>query len=482
MRRSRILAVLVSLLLVAACAGSDDTNADTAETGETVPTTAPVGGQPTAPAAPTDEPEAPASSTTTPAAGEPGESSPTAIATTPDASPTQTSGEGFESVYTDVDLDSCAVIESFPESGGSVRECPGYGDTPLFVSEGDGRFDLDAGVLDEDFLTGGRAFNTIGDTVEWRLRDGEPFAVIARFDFDDGFEIDSSELAVITVGTEERPGCLVAWVRPDALPDQNTAARDIADERAVDFACELEPGGPELPAEFLGRFAPDADECAEIVSLNEVVVAPDRLDFYYGYADIRSIAPSDDGFRIEATLYQLEGALEIVPEPATYTLHPAVDGVLFDYVGTQTAPELLERCDGSPAGGSDGDSPELTTEAVEFADGATGAEVAGSISGFEIDDYTVEARTDQQITASLLSDGPAVVLVIEEDIASDGSVTQIEPDVTEPLLDDDGNELGWTWSGAIPADATYRVRVVHSGPAANGGSTSDYELVIEITG
>lgn len=472
MKLRTIIAVAL-VLLVSACAGSDD---NTQETADPVPTTAPVAGEPTEPPAVTSEP-GPAE-TTTPAdspdpAPEPG-------TTTPSATPPDTTGE-IESVYTEFDFEACEVIESFPESGGSVRECEGYEGTPLFVSEGDGRFDLDAGTLDEDFLTGGRAFNTIGDTVEWRLHDGEPFAVIVRFDFDDGFEIQRSELAVITVGTANRAGCLVDWVRPDAIPDQNTAARTIADERARDFACELDPEGTQLPASFIGRFAPDADECAEIVSLNEVIVAPDRLDFYYGYADIRSISPSDDGFRIEATLHQLEGALEVVPEPASYTLNPAADGILFDYVGTQTAPETLVRCDGAEPEPDD-DESNLTTEPVEFAPGATGADVTGTISGFEIDDYTVEAGSGQQITASLLSDGPAIVLVIEEEITPDGSVTQPDPDVTEPITDDEGNDIGWTWSGAIPSDGTYRVRVIHSGPAANGDSVSDYDLVIEITG
>ena len=56
------------------------------------------------------------------------------------------SGLAAESVYTQLDLDACGVLAQDRESGGILLQCPGYADTPVFVAEGDLRFDVDYGV------------------------------------------------------------------------------------------------------------------------------------------------------------------------------------------------------------------------------------------------------------------------------------------------------------------------------------------------
>lgn len=147
----------------------------------------------------------------------------------------------FASTYTDFDLAKCAVLSEEREEGSSAEyRCPGFGDVPLLVQEGDGRFDLDAGGDDGGFQTIG-AFNDIGDTVEWRLKDGQPFAVIFRF-------LDVTEEArgrsVLAVETVTRPGlpaCRVAQIVGDT-PDANQKARERADAAAADgFRCPAEP-------------------------------------------------------------------------------------------------------------------------------------------------------------------------------------------------------------------------------------------------
>ena len=142
------------------------------------------------------------------------------------------------SVYTDLDLDACETLRTYEEGGGVELRCPGYDGADLFVSEGDLRFDLDAGVPNGMFTTQ-PAFNTLGDRVEWRLVDGEPVAVIVRYRMEagDGAPPPRDELAVITVGTEGSPGCLVDWVPADASPSPNEAARALADREAPGFAC-----------------------------------------------------------------------------------------------------------------------------------------------------------------------------------------------------------------------------------------------------
>ncbi len=148
---------------------------------------------------------------------------------------------GFASTYTDLELAKCEVLEENREEGSWARyRCPGFGDIPLLVQEGDGRFDLDAGIDDDDFQTLG-AFNDIGDTVEWRLDAGKPFAVIFRFIDVAGETPDRTVLAVETVGREGALGCRLAQLSGDT-PDANQRARDAADAAAADgFACPEEP-------------------------------------------------------------------------------------------------------------------------------------------------------------------------------------------------------------------------------------------------
>lgn len=154
------------------------------------------------------------------------------------ASWTGAGAAGVESVYTEVA--GCTTVEEDEESGGAVQRCPGVRGVPLYVSLGDLRYDVDAGVRNGSWETP-PGFNSLGRTVEWRLRDGRPFAVIVRYDVDSGSGAAAverrSDLAVIKVGTEARPGCLVGYVPAGAAPDQNTAARRLADREAATFDC-----------------------------------------------------------------------------------------------------------------------------------------------------------------------------------------------------------------------------------------------------
>ncbi|CAN5772457.1 hypothetical protein BH23CYA1_BH23CYA1_05160 [soil metagenome] len=77
---------------------------------------------------------------------------------------------------------------------------------------------IDSGIPNDEWITGGLAYNTIGDTVEWRIHIGQPVAIILRYNFmddgfmDDGFMDDGidptswSELAVTSIGQAGSPG------------------------------------------------------------------------------------------------------------------------------------------------------------------------------------------------------------------------------------------------------------------------------------
>lgn len=233
--------------------------------------------------------------------------------------------ESVASVYTPLDLENCEVLETDEESGGQLFRCDGYQGIPLYVTDEGGRFDVDAGVPNAEWTTAARPYNSIGDTVEWRIHDGKPVATILRYNFTtDGIDqIRTSELAVTSIGREGSPGCLIEWVEADAQPDQNTAARQVADRRAEGFDCDSSSAGPS-------------------------------------------------------------------------------------------------------------------------------------------------------------SGGPALVTVIENDEYQPEAV-QALPSTTAEALTGGSDELGgWTWEGVLPDDGVYRVRVAHSGPAANQGAVSPYSLTVKI--
>ena len=78
--------------------------------------------------------------------------------------------------------------------------------------------------------------------------------------------------------------------------------------------------------------------------MGRLTVTPDSLRFYYGYALVDSVVARDGRAEVGATLYHLEGAVEVVPEPQTYRLEPTGDGLVFDAVGGQVPPQELVRC------------------------------------------------------------------------------------------------------------------------------------------
>lgn len=139
------------------------------------------------------------------------------------------------SAYTDLDLDRCRVLREVEEGASTEWQCPGYRGTPLLVAEGDLRFDIDAGVANVDFETAS-PFSSPGPRVEWRLRGGQPFAIIYRLVLAGDDRPQRTILGVETIGRRGRPGCLVAWVAGSA-PNANAAARQQADQRAASFRC-----------------------------------------------------------------------------------------------------------------------------------------------------------------------------------------------------------------------------------------------------
>ena len=144
---------------------------------------------------------------------------------------------GINSAYTDLRLGNCQQTSQVEEGASASWSCPGYQNVPLFVATGDDRISIGAGVDSGNFETL-PPFSSEPDRIEWRLRNGAPFAIIYRLRLatNEGSEWSASALGVSSVGAQGRPGCVVAWVDGN-VPNANDVARRVADERASSFRC-----------------------------------------------------------------------------------------------------------------------------------------------------------------------------------------------------------------------------------------------------
>lgn len=142
------------------------------------------------------------------------------------------------SVYTPLDLNRCTIVEEILEEEGFTRwRCPGHAAIPLFVSSGEGRFDIDAGLDSGDFEFFG-TLNRPAPRLEWRMRGGVPVAIIYRLLLEPFDSASGSVLIVKTIGRAGRAGCRIATV-DGTLPDANARARAAAD-RAPGFRCGVD--------------------------------------------------------------------------------------------------------------------------------------------------------------------------------------------------------------------------------------------------
>lgn len=145
-----------------------------------------------------------------------------------------------ESAYTPLVLDACENITP-PELAdeGAVFQCNGYGGMAVRVAEGDLRMFVSYCDSAEDQTAAGQTlpmFNTIGETLEWRIENGKPFAAILRYRWDSDGLANGSTLVVTKLGKTD--ACHVAYVRAEQNPDANSLAREIADKDARRFSCE----------------------------------------------------------------------------------------------------------------------------------------------------------------------------------------------------------------------------------------------------
>jgi hypothetical protein len=148
---------------------------------------------------------------------------------------------GTTSAYTSFDLQkTCRQVAKGDEYVfAGTWECPGYKGAKVLVSEMDERSYVGFGRKAADTCAFSRTFgrfNMALSPVEWRLRNGKPFAVIQRWRVSTDDDGGSVTWLVITKleGDEACPVHYVAGSYPEANAQARRAADDLANE---DFNC-----------------------------------------------------------------------------------------------------------------------------------------------------------------------------------------------------------------------------------------------------
>ncbi|WP_153771473.1 hypothetical protein [Labrenzia sp. CE80] len=152
----------------------------------------------------------------------------------------------IDSVYTKIKLDECEVQEAPTADEGTFGgswHCTGYKGMPVYVAEGDLRMFVSFGIGAEGERAAEQTlpnFNTVNETLEWRLRDGQAFATILRWFIDDP---EGGKPGNILIVTQIVPGATCQIARIDARANQNAnqMARQAADRMAGQYDCRQEP-------------------------------------------------------------------------------------------------------------------------------------------------------------------------------------------------------------------------------------------------
>jgi hypothetical protein len=154
--------------------------------------------------------------------------------------------QSVSSLYTSTAEKDCRVKDTPPD--GSISICPGKGGLIVVLTEADARQTVSVGrnpkaaenepAASQSF----RPFNSTTNTVEWRIANGRPFAIIQRWHISDNEEQDKNGRPVgrnLMVVTRLPPGpvCHVAYIDARANPNPSELARKAADEIARGFTC-----------------------------------------------------------------------------------------------------------------------------------------------------------------------------------------------------------------------------------------------------
>ncbi|MEL6436470.1 MAG: hypothetical protein AAFP99_06715 [Pseudomonadota bacterium] len=156
------------------------------------------------------------------------------------------------STYSKLEVGEKCVQFEADEIGGSFA-CPGHGGYGVLFSEYDLRTSIFYGFVGDWYADGAwesfQTFNSVNDTIEWRLHDGVPRASILRWfiEFADpatGSPTPETRGEILVVSKVAQPGasdaCVMAYVDARANADANMLARKAADDLVATFRCRID--------------------------------------------------------------------------------------------------------------------------------------------------------------------------------------------------------------------------------------------------
>ena len=143
---------------------------------------------------------------------------------------------GRVSSFTKLTEAVCRLVEENKDEGPYWRRnCPGHAGWRMEWSESDLRQDLTmiapgggTSELGLSSVVANGAFNSIGETIEWRGRDARtPVVMVLRMNVAAGPDGDRPDISRLVVVRLTGTPCAVAMIEPG--PQQSQRARDIAD-------------------------------------------------------------------------------------------------------------------------------------------------------------------------------------------------------------------------------------------------------------
>ena len=148
----------------------------------------------------------------------------------------------LSSAYTKFDLKDCKqAIPADEYVFEGMWVCKGFGGIDIYQSGEDARsyaaFGIDA-ARHCAFRKTFNPFNTALSPVEWRLKDGKPFAAIERWSVVNDDKGNSVTWLVVNA-LRANDSCHVHYVS-GSYPEANAAARRAADDLAEGFNCETD--------------------------------------------------------------------------------------------------------------------------------------------------------------------------------------------------------------------------------------------------
>ncbi|WP_312750304.1 g-type lysozyme inhibitor [Atlantibacter hermannii] len=110
----------------------------------------------------------------------------------------------------------------------------------------------------------------------------------------------------------------------------------------------------------------------------------------------------------------------------------------------------------------------VTTVPVQFAKGASSAQLKGTFAGYDSVQYTVNARQDQQMTVSIAG-------------SSNANFNVFGPGATPGEVEALGTGyVGGDWTAKLPASGTYTIQVYQTRATARKGAKVPHTLTVSI--